>query len=272
MTFDTLEKSVHGGRPREIYTFELLNVGTWHLTTSKEDEVYSGTVYTSTPGLARGNVKIEQGGNVREIQISMPITHAVVASLLANGIGPREPVATVERVHWGDGDIRRIWRGHIVSIETDDETARLTVASAIDSALQIRLPIILAQRSCPHVLYDVGCGFVRSGFNTTVLSFAGTTITLADDQGHPDGDLKHGEIVRVNDNEKRTILSHLGDVIIIDVPFTVLANGDTVNLAPGCDKTIETCDTKFGNVANYGGQPLMKTTNPSGPTNVGIQV
>ncbi|ELF9250511.1 phage BR0599 family protein, partial [Salmonella enterica] len=43
---------------------------------------------------------------------------------------------------------------------------------------------------------------------------------------------------------------------------TGLQVGQPVKLYPGCDRTIATCDNKFANHLNYGGQPHMPGKSP----------
>ena len=38
--------------------------------------------------------------------------------------------------------------------------------------------------------------------------------------------------------------------------------GDVIQLAPGCDQSSKTCDSKFNNAARFGGHPYMPSENP----------
>ena len=42
-------------------------------------------------------------------------------------------------------------------------------------------------------------------------------------------------------------------------PFGEVQVGDTLNIAPGCDKRASTCNDKFSNILNFQGFPLMPT-------------
>jgi hypothetical protein len=264
MTFDTTEKSIQDGRPRELYTFELSG-GTYRLTPSKEDETYGGNVYTSTPGLSRGNVAETPLGQQRELTVSLPVNHAIAASLIRNGIPPRGATLTILRFHDPTDSAYQVWVGGIAEIQTEPNTqepyARLRVPSLIEIAFDVKLPIAKASRICQHALYGPGCRAVRGGANVSVLDVDGYLVTLA--IGDPDGFLNGGEIVRIIDNEARTIVEQVGNVCRVDVPFPALASGETVNIVPGCDGLIATCRDKFDNVVNFGGLPLLPLDNPS---------
>jgi uncharacterized phage protein (TIGR02218 family) len=55
-----------------------------------------------------------------------------------------------------------------------------------------------------------------------------------------------------------TVKSWTGGIV---TPFLPLpsppAPGDTVTLYAGCDRTMATCNSKFNNLANFGGQPFI---------------
>ncbi len=57
--------------------------------------------------------------------------------------------------------------------------------------------------------------------------------------------------------------------LFLPPPFAV-AGGDAFDLTPGCDKSLETCRTRFANVLNFRGEPYLPgpdalTTTPTSP-------
>lgn len=262
MTFETTEKSIQDGHPRELYTFVIGN-GTYTLTSSKEDETFGGITYVATPGLSRGNAAESPLGNARELVVTLPVNHAIVASLI--GLPPRKASLTILRFHDATDSAYQVWIGGIEETTTeigDDEPyARLRVPSMLDLAFDVDMPMLHASRTCQHNLYGPGCQAVRGGANVSVLAVSGVLVTLA--IGDPDGFLDGGEIVRINDNEARTIVEQIGNVVRVDVPFPTLAIGETVNIVPGCDGQPTTCRDKFNNMVNFGGHPLLPEANPA---------
>ena len=54
------------------------------------------------------------------------------------------------------------------------------------------------------------------------------------------------------------ILSVAGDTIRVrDFPKAAVASGCSVELREGCDKRFDTCVTRFGNAANFRGEPHL---------------
>ncbi|MEW6169845.1 MAG: phage BR0599 family protein [Pseudomonadota bacterium] len=60
------------------------------------------------------------------------------------------------------------------------------------------------------------------------------------------------------------IVAHSADSITLAAVPPGLSVGATVVLYPGCDHTLSTCESKFGNSANFGGFPFIPTKNPFG--------
>ena len=62
--------------------------------------------------------------------------------------------------------------------------------------------------------------------------------------------------------ERRAIRSQTGAVVTIGFPIPGLTASASVNLYPGCDHSLATCDGKFANRLNYGGQHYYPDKNP----------
>jgi len=60
------------------------------------------------------------------------------------------------------------------------------------------------------------------------------------------------------------ITGHNSDVITLSAVPPGLAVGNAITLYSGCDRTLATCHSKFGNSENFGGFPLIPTKNPFG--------
>lgn len=276
MTFDAFETGVQSGRPIELFTFELQS-GTHLLTNHDEDVVFEGNTYTSL-AIGRSNATTVPMGNVREVVVSIPVDVAIAQAIIGAGIPPRNQKLTIRVFHLGDTEARQSHRGPLGAMTvTKDGALTIRVPSAIDLAMNVKLPVVRTSRLCQHVLYsENGCRVDRYSlsFITTVVAISSNrlAITLANDFGNPDQWLRHGEIVRLDDGERRSILDHTGDVITVDVPFRTLAIGNGIDVAPGCDKSPATCLDKFNNISRFGGQPHFPTNNPSSPTGYGVVV
>lgn len=281
MSYDSSERSVQEGEPTEIYTWEF-GATTIRLTSAPEDVSVSAQTYTSAP-ISRTNTNAVPLGKVREITIRMSVEHDVAARLVANGIPLRDVRVTIERYHPGSAVVR-IHRGYVADVTTDGQFASIRVPNSTDDQFSVRLPIAVSQRLCNHTLYDRGClvdrdypvyqnePFMSASAVDTVDGVTIVVDALEDDSAvaRPDDWAKYGEVRRVSDGERRSIVSQIGTTLTIDVPFSDLDVGDDLEVYAGCDHTVETCFVKFANVQHFGGHPDLPTSNPHAPTGYGV--
>jgi uncharacterized phage protein (TIGR02218 family) len=86
---------------------------------------------------------------------------------------------------------------------------------------------------------------------------AGDTFTVA--TGRPSGFYTFGKctfLSGANAGASIEVLNHVSQSIQLFTPMPrPIAVGDQVRLVAGCDKTIETCHARFGNVLNFRGEP-----------------
>ncbi len=263
MTYSAIESSVQSGRPVELYEF--LSGSTYYRYTSADgDVVYGGNTYTAVP-ISRGTVE----ATAEVARLALEITCSRSLSLLALfAVSPPEDVVlvTLRRLHAGDGEAVIMWMGRILNVTLNNAAAEIHCESVYTSLKRTGLRR-LYQKGCPHVVYGTGCGIDRDGFKVvrTVAAVSGTTITLSTLSGYADGYFAGGYLEWEKTTgvfERRAIRSQVGAVVTIGFPIPGLAASASVNLYPGCDHSLATCDGKFSNRLNYGGQPYYPDKNP----------
>lgn len=292
MTFDGRETSVADGQPVELYKL-VLSGRTYYLTTAEEDVIVGGFTYAATPGLSRTPITLQQVGKVRTLDVTLERTNQAARVLVSNGIPPRTATLLIRRVHRGDAEAVQIWSGNIAKVRLDGVTLHLTVPNAMDVQLGAELPFAEISGTCQHVLYGAACGvnrdyptYATQGFlvAAAAVSQAGDVLTVNNMNSqsgppHPDQWAQYGEVRRLVDGERRTILSHVGTALTLDVPFAYITAGDDLEVWAGCDHKITVyrggtypktivpghCDTKFSNGPNFGGHPEAPLSNPVNP-------
>jgi len=280
------------GRPVELFTFAL-PTASYYLTGHGEDVPYGGLTYVDTQ-VSRGNIVHVPIQQTREMIVTLPLNHALSQELLGNGISPRSAFVSIVRVHRSDTGIvyvgstyeRQIWSGFIQEAKTEGPWLRVRVPNYYDVTLDVKLPIARLTRTCQHVHYGPGCGLNRSDplvelsyKLTATATGSGLSFNLSNyfnSLGFPgatpaDQWLRHGEVVRRLDGERRSILDQVGNDIKIDLPFKTFVNGDAVDVWAGCDRIVTTCDIKFQNNHNFGGHTDVPISNPAGPTGRGLR-
>jgi hypothetical protein len=277
MSFDTDESSVQDGEPVEVYAFEV-GATTYYLTSYVEDVTVAAQVYTSAP-VSRGNVApptVGHGG--REMVITVDRSSALALDIVGRDALPQMIRVTITRLQTLSAATRRIWRGEVQGYSTEGPFLRLRVPNATDEAFALHLPVAVVSQSCNHALYDAGClvdrdypTFDNYEFMSAAVidSVAGTSIVvtaaLVDDvaAARPDQWARYGEVRRLVDGERRSVVSQSGTGITIDTPFADLDPGDSLEVYKGCDHNVETCRDEFANVQRFGGNPFPPRTNPA---------
>jgi uncharacterized phage protein (TIGR02218 family) len=263
MTYTAYETSVSDGQPVELYEF--LNGATYYRYTSADGDVtYGGNTYTAVP-IARGAV--EATSETARLALEITCARTVGVLDLFALMPPAEIVAvTLRRLHAGDGEAITLWMGRILNVTLNNESAGIHCESVYTSLKRVGLRR-LYQKGCPHVVYGAGCALDRNTFKAvkTVSSVAGTVITLGSMGAFADGYFAGGYLEWESVTgyfERRAIRSQVGAVVTLSFPLPGLAASASVNLYPGCDHTLVTCNTKFSNRLNYGGMPYFPSKNP----------
>ncbi len=276
-TFDTDESSIDSSRPIDLYTITL-PIDEYHLTSAHRDVTYNGLVYTAIV-MSRGQIEIAPASDGREFLVYMEVSHPVAQRYLQLGVPPGEVHVRMRRLQQVSGEAEQQREGYANSIRVDGRLACLRVPTQTEDRQRVRLPVIVAQPTCGHQLYDGGCQVERVDPTTgisdaLVVSNSGTTIVIDDIAGNPDGWATFGEIVHIATEERRMILSQVGTTLTINMPMPDAAVGQGVEVYAGCNHDIETCRDKFANVANFGGTPwlqsITRTINPWKPFGFGL--
>ena len=261
MTYAAIEVSTQSGRPVEIYEF--LNGSTAFRYTSADGDVsYGGNTYTAA-AISRGAV--ESTSETARMALEITCTRDLPVLDLFTVVPPEEVVlVTLRRLHAGDGEAVIIWLGRILNVTLNNASAAIHCESVYTSLKRVGLRR-LYQKSCPHVLYSQGCGLNSASYKVTktVSAVSGTTITV-NSIGSSDGYYAGGMLEWTSSGvvHRRAIHSQTGGAIVLGFSIPGLSVSDSVDLYPGCDHTLATCDGKFGNSLNYGGMPFFPLKNP----------
>jgi hypothetical protein len=278
VSFDSDERSIEQNRPIELYTITT-PTATYRLTSYTVDVTYAGNTYTATT-MDRGDQQVSQDPTGRELIVYLPIAHPVVQRFASKGVPEHTVTVILQRLQTVSGVAIQQWAGFAQSISIDGHTALVRVPSVCDDAIKIRLPVVVSQRICNHVLFDARCsplagidGPAEIAFTiiTTIGSQSGRTVSISSINGNPDEWATFGYCVHQPSLEYRYIQKQTGTLLTLDSPFTSANIGDGIGVVAGCAHDIITCRFKFGNVLNFGGMPnIVPTINPWAPKGLGV--
>lgn len=268
MTYNATELSIQGGEPVELYEF-VVDTVTYRFTSRDEDYDYAGHTYSSLDPLTR--TEIEDTGEIAKNDLTVSAPRDFVIAEMFRIVPPSSVVQfTLWEVHGSDGAQERIvkWRGRVLNAEWSNEEAKLTCQSVFTSLKQFGLRRLYS-RQCPHVLYGPECRADQPSKKLTavVLSIDGLILHVPDADALADHWFDGGWIEWERSPgvvERRAIRDHVGDELVMTHQILGFEAGVTIDIFPGCDHTVATCQSKFANVENYGGFPYVPRKNPFG--------
>ena len=232
------------------------------LTDHDRDLLIDGLVHRAAPGMTPSAIRRSDGLEADTMDITGALTSAAIteADLLAGRWdGAR---VTLFAVDWSGADPTRVplGIGTIGAVETQQQgfTAELRGASAA-----LERPVVeLTSPECRAELGDVRCRVPLAGRRRMqrVIGVDGQTVTL--DAVEPSGDAYGGGLLRwiggANSGLHAAIAASDGTrVTLRSDPALPVEAGDLVELIEGCDKSLATCAARFGNAANFRGEPYL---------------
>lgn len=274
MTYADLEASAAEGRPLFLYLFTE-GAQTWRFTARASDWTTppgaadaSGTeqVWTAL-AIAHSDIVVSANAKRNELDVTLPLSDAFAQRFLAPR-GARVTGLTIYRSHEQLADeTAAVFKGRVLSVRRPGRRVVLRCESVF-STLRRAGVRRRYQRLCPHPLYAGLCRLDIAGFLVSATASAPAGLTLeVDAAGSADPGTYTGGVLRFGGIDA-DIAGHDGTTLTLAEPFPELlaeiaASGTAaVAIAPGCDRRVATCKTRFANLANFGGFPDMPQDNP----------
>ena len=261
MSYSGFESSIQDGTPIELYEFSR-GYTFWRFT-SFSKEYKEGLTVWSPESIERDNVvqtaELSKGG----VSVSFPITNEFAAGYLGY-VPENTTLLTIYRLHRTDTSNQKIsyWKGRVLSVKAEGKRVKLVCESIFSSLKRTGLRARY-ERSCRHTVFDTQCRV-----SIELYRLAGTIqyqtpdfITLSD-IAPMTTNYYAGGMARDVDNNYRFIVANDSYTVTLSRPFGRQMLTEELVLYPGCDKTRDTCKSKFNNVLNYGGFPWIPRKNP----------
>lgn len=159
--------------------------------------------------------------------------------------------------------------GTVYDVRPESSRVVLTFASPLQTLATKQIPVRSYIPECQRMLYDAGCGVVKNTYkaSSSVSAAAGpiTATSFGSIVSRVD-DWFSGGVLLFTSGANAGIRASIADFVSMGGFFTlatalpnVPADGDTFDAWPGCDKTRTTCESKFANLARFGGFPYVPT-------------
>jgi len=228
------------------------------------------TYIAGPPRLVRGIISTERGMSVSTMKVTFQEANGEFIKMIAQGFFNRAIFTLQRQFATNPGDAVLTWTsfftrfaGRVNSIDTiTSTTVEITVKSMLDD-LDQDYPRDVVQADCDRVLGDAGCGVNLTPLTVTGAAAAGCTVNkLLSGLTEPDVYFTQGVVTftsGANSGLSWMVKSYAGGVIAPSYPFlSAPVAGDTFKVTPGCDKTLATCQSKYGYAPSSGAAPYFR--------------
>lgn len=270
MPFADLETSLNQSNKILLFDFQV-GVTPYRYTNASSDFTLSLNVYKAIP-ISINEITSSDDINKKTVNVTMLQGEAFTL----NGITARTTsttTVTITEVQLDDNSSNIIFTGRVLSYKFKNADVILPCESIYTSILRVGIKRDYGP-NCDHELYDSNtCRVLASAFITTgtisVVSGAVLTIPAAGAlaSGWFTGGYMTFPVVDDLDNSLM-IVDHSGTSITVEYVNSLVTAGLSVDMYPGCDRTGNTCATKFNNIINNGAFLFHPDKNPFGGTKV----
>jgi uncharacterized phage protein (TIGR02218 family) len=266
MSFDSREVSLASGTPVRLYEFRR-GVMRWLYNTSGRDIEFGTQVFRTV----RGGIKddgIRQSGVAK--QDSLVIT-APADIEVAQPFRNSQPSASIGLIiydmHYGESDRKWRYTGNIANVSWPKLDTCSITCQDIDAEMSRPGLVDTHSRTCTTILGSPWCKVDLNPLrvDTVIQSLTGAAISSGALAAYPDGWFTAGWVewsIGSGEYDRRTIEQHTGSELVLMGGTLALEAGQSIRVYPGCDFTASTCRDKFGNLANFRGQPQMDGKSP----------
>ena len=230
-------------------------------TSHDRDVSFGGMTYRSAPGMVPSAIRRTASLERDTIEVAGVLAHDAIAEAdLQAGrySGARIAVGLVD---WESLDNAVLFNGTLGNVAQEDGgfTAELRSAKA---DLEIDL-VPRTSPTCRAVFCDAACGADPARYDHLVtvqsVEIAGNRVALS---GGPAPALVLYGSLRWIDGPQAGIAMQVidadGSGVVLDMPLSQsIAPGHRAMLREGCDHTIATCASRFGNARNFRGEPHL---------------
>lgn len=278
--FEDREASFGNSRPVEIFKFFF---GNEKYTYSGFDQevTWQEDLYTRA-AIKRGDMEGSANPEKGTIDLEMALPNSLVQQVLT--VPPSMPVnLTIFRAQRDDlNDFRQVWVGRVRAHEVIGQVVHLHGISVLHQEYRLGNPLRY-QKACPYSVYDeYNCTIDPLDFeySTTATVVSASKVSSPNlvwsAAGIPTG-LKEGwfvggyvtyDDVVSNVVGKRVIIDydHTNGIVTVFPALRGFISEASMKFYPGCRHDSYDCYHKFGNILNYGGDPILPLIDPYDPT------
>ncbi len=274
MAYDNIEVSNQDGKP--VFLYEFRYATSYYRYTNADqnlvffegdpEEVTYTAVAISDGGFTQG------GSDQNDFHVTLP-SNATVAAMFKNTKPSGKVWLTVRAWHYGDDPeaMQVQWLGTVTNSILQDRASASMACRSIGGTYDRNGLRLVWQRTCPHVLYGIGCYEDKTlhQYPRTIADMDGTSFSCTAHSEPDEGSFSGGFVEWLDDDgnpQRRGIELQSGNDFQVLGTTVGMEIGLDVTIYPGCDRSTTVCK-KFGsgprgNLDNYGGAPHMPGQSP----------
>ncbi|WP_301751886.1 DUF2163 domain-containing protein [uncultured Erythrobacter sp.] len=229
-------------------------------TSHDRDLSFGGIRHLAAPGMIPAAIRLTSELANDSAEVQGVLNHdSIRADELAAGLFDEAAIA-IGAVDWMSLDHHTLYTGQIGRIEDDSSQFSAELRSTKSLLEQDLVP--RTSPTCRAEFCGRGCGLSAVRF-TAVLPVAAIDLEAnrvrfagLDGERHVDGRLRF--MAGPQTGVAFGIIDAEGDWLVLDRPLVAgTPLGTRAELREGCDHTIATCAARFGNAANFRGEPFL---------------
>jgi len=265
-SLDTLERSVEGSRPYELYQFTL-GTTPFRFTSADANITYLNNVYVAN-GVSRSGIEIDSESSRSTLRISIPSSETLAQSYKSV---PPGVLCTLRILRFqydespAQGTALLLYEGNVKSVRfTSDLTTAEIAVQSLESDMAKNVPRVTFAGQCSNFLYDQYCRVNPALHNYTgsVTAVDGNSYTVAG-LGASSVNFLGGYARPVGADDYRLVIDVQGNDIRLIAPFGSDLTGTDLQIFGGCDHIIDgDCALVYDNVINYLGFAFVPGINP----------
>lgn len=230
----------------------------------------AGNVFRYAP-ISFGNIKQTNQVKKQELTLTVPLSDTTGRKLV-DAPEPETVSLTILRADVAGAvdpfnpEILVAWSGTVGGASVKKETISI-VGVNIFASLQLSGNRVRYSRLCRHALYGAGCGLGTGPYQQsgTLDGFTGVQVNILASPTIDVATLVGGLLIYGTTRYfvlSAQLLSPGSFRLNLDRPFVEIPGTTSLAVAPGCDRTQETCSARFNNLENFGGFPYIPSKNP----------
>ncbi len=230
-------------------------------TTHDHDLWFDGVLHRATPGMIPSAIRRSADFEPDSAEVQGALSHdSISAADLSEGRfdGARVLIGLID---WETSERQLLYRGAIGTVS--DEAGKFTAELQSRKAELQTDPIPRTSPSCRAAFCGPGCALSSARFSheavLTVHNLVANAVQI--DCIMANAQLVSGTLRWLDGPYAGTtmgLLAEAGGALVVDYPLdSQLPPGLRAIVREGCDHTLETCATRFGNAINFQGEPFL---------------